>query len=201
MVNLAADTAPANQQFDKWTGDIANVANVNAASTSITMPAANATLTATYKPREYTLTVNSGTGDGNYPAGTVVNLAADTAPANQQFDKWTGDIANVANVNAASTSISMPAANATVTATYKPREYTLTVNSGTGDGNYPAGTVVNLVANTAPVGQQFDKWTGDIANVANVNAASTSITMPAANAAVTATYKSVTPVQVHSHRQ
>ena len=188
-VNITANAAPAGQQFDKWTGDIANVANVNAASTSITMPAANATVTATYKPREYTLTVNGGTGDGSYPAATVVNVIADAAPAGQQFDKWTGDIANVANVNAASTSITMPAANATVTATYKPREYTLTVNGGTGDGSYPAGTVVNLVASTAPAGQQFDKWTGDVGNVANVNAASTSITMPAANATLTATYK------------
>ena len=194
-VNIVASTASAGQQFDQWTGDVAIVANVNAASTSITMPAANATVTATYKPREYTLTVNSGSGDGNYPAGTLVNLVANTAPVGQQFDKWTGDVANIANVNAASTSITMPAANATVTATYKPREYTLTVNSGTGDGNYPAGTLVNLVANTAPVGQQFDKWTGDVANIANVNAASTSVTMPSANATVTATYKAITPLQ------
>ena len=195
VVNIVAATAPAGQQFDKWTGDVAIVANVNAASTSVTMPAANATVTATYKPREYTLTVNSGSPDGNYPAGTVVNIVAATAPAGQQFDKWTGDVAIVADVNAASTSITMPAANATVTATYKPREYTLTVNSGSGDGNYPAGTVVNLVAATAPAGQQFDKWTGDVAMVANVNAASTSVTMPSANATVTATYKAVTPVQ------
>jgi hypothetical protein len=191
VVTLSADAPPAGQQFDKWTGDVVNVANVNAASTSISMPAANATVTATYKPREYTLTVNSGSGDGNYPAGTVVNISANAAPAGQQFDKWTGDVANVANVNAASTSISMPAANATVTATYKaitPLQYTLTVNGGTGSGSYAAGAIVTIIANTPPAGQQFDQWTGDVAIVANVNAASTSISMPAANATVTATY-------------
>ena len=156
------------------------------------MPAANTTVTATYKPREYTLTVNSGTGDGSYLSGTVINIVASTAPVGQQFDKWTGDVANVANVNVASTSISMPAANTTVTATYKavtPVQYTLTVNGGSGSGSYAAGAVVNIVAAAPPAGQQFAQWTGDIAGVADVNAASTAITMPAANATLTATYR------------
>jgi hypothetical protein len=189
IVNIVANAPPAGQEFDKWTGDVANVANVDASSTSISMPAANATVSATYKPRQYTLTVNSGSGSGSYVAGTVVNIVANAPPTGQEFDKWTGDVANVANVNASSTSISMPAANATVSATYKPRQYTLTVNSGSGSGSYVAGTTVNIVANAAPTGQEFDKWTGDVANVANVDASSTSISMPAANATVSATYK------------
>ena len=48
-MNIAAATAPLGHEFDRWTGDVANVADVNAASTSILMPAANATVTATYK--------------------------------------------------------------------------------------------------------------------------------------------------------
>ena len=67
--------------------------------------------------------------------------------------------------------------------------YSLTVNHGSGSGNYAAGTTVNIVAATAPSGQVFDRWTGDVANVVNVNAASTSIVMPAGNAMVTATYQ------------
>ena len=67
----------------------------------------------------YNLTVNHGTGTGSYSAGTTVNIAATAAPSGQVFDRWTGDVAKVANVSAASTSIVMPAANATVTATYK----------------------------------------------------------------------------------
>jgi hypothetical protein len=76
-----------------------------------------------------------------------------------------------------------------------PEEYALTVNSGTGSGSYEAGTVVNIVAATAPAGQEFDKWTGDVANIAIVNASSTSITMPAAAATVTATYKALPPTE------
>jgi hypothetical protein len=69
--------------------------------------------------------------------------------------------------------------------------FNLTVNSGTGSGSYPSGTTVNLVAAAAPVGQEFDQWTGNTGNVANVAAASTSLTMPAANITVTATYRTV----------
>ena len=67
----------------------------------------------------YNLTVNSGSGSGTYAAGTSVNIAAAAAPTGQVFDRWTGDVANVGDVNAASTTIVMPAANATVTATYQ----------------------------------------------------------------------------------
>ncbi len=192
--NIVANAPAAGYIFDQWTGDVANVADVNAASTTITMPAANTTVTATYKlipDDEYTLTVNSGTGDGSYTERTDVNIVADPPAAGYTFDQWTGDVANVANLTAASTTITMPAANRTVTATYKlvpDDEYTLTVNSGSGDGSYTERTDVNIVANAPAAGYTFDQWTGDVANVANVTAASTTITMPAANITVTATY-------------
>jgi hypothetical protein len=67
--------------------------------------------------------------------------------------------------------------------------YTLTVSNGTGSGAYRRGTVVDISANAAPSGKTFDKWTGDTAWVADATAASTTVTMPPANAAVTATYR------------
>ena len=69
-------------------------------------------------PLTYMLTVNSGSGDGDYTAGTVVDITADAAPSGQVFDQWTGDVANVLDVNNPTTAITMPASNATVTATY-----------------------------------------------------------------------------------
>ena len=200
-VDLVAASAPSGQEFDRWTGDVGTVVNVSAATTTLTMPAADATVTATYRdleatPVEYTLTVNSGTGSGSYAAGSSVDLVAASAPSGQEFDRWTGDVGNVANVSAAMTTLTMPAADATVTATYRdlettPVEYTLTVNSGTGTGSYAAGATVDLVAASAPSGQEFDRWTGDVGNVANVNAATTTLTMPAVDATVTATYRAV----------
>ena len=188
-VNIVAAAAPAGQEFDRWTGDISAVGNVNAASTFLTMPTANTSVTATYRARQFRLTVNGGSGAGNYAAGTVVNIEADAAPAGQEFDRWTGDVANVADVNAASTSITILAADATVTATYKTRLYSLTVSGGSGSGSFSLGATVNIVAAPAPADSEFDQWTGDVANVANALSASTFITMPAADATVTATYK------------
>jgi hypothetical protein len=131
--------------------------------------------------------VNSGTGDGTYAAGTVVNITADAPAGGQVFSGWTG--ATVANPNAASTTLTMPAANTTVTATYT-NFFVLTVNNGTGSGAYAAGTLVPLSANPPTTGQTFDRWTG--ATVANALATSTTLSMPASSATVTATYKAIT---------
>ena len=155
-------------------------------------------------PTMYALTVVAGAGGGNYAAGAIVPIAADAAPAGQTFDRWTG--ATVADANAASTFLTMPAANATVTATYKTvavANYTLTVTHGTGGGSYQAGATVTISADAPPSGQVFDKWTGG--TVASATSASTTVTMPAANVTLTATYKSSTgspsaiPQPVASH--
>jgi len=145
-----------------------------------------------YVPISYSLTMNSGTGGGTYTQGTVVNIAANAAASGMAFDKWIGNTANIANVNASSTTLTMPAAAVSVTATYVP-VYQLTVNSGTGDGQYKAGTVVAIAADAAPSGMEFDAWTGDVATVADPSAAATTITMPASAAEVTATYSVVLP--------
>jgi uncharacterized repeat protein (TIGR02543 family) len=163
------------------------------------MPANAVTVTATYKDAPattYALTVQNGTGSGNYAAGATVTITANAAPSGKVFDQWTGDISGIANVNLASTTFTMGTANATVTATYKdasPTQYTLTVNSGTGSGNYTSGTVVNISANAPPGGQVFDRWTGNTSGIADVNSASTTLTMGSANTTVTATYKTQSP--------
>ncbi len=64
----------------------------------------------------------------------------------------------------------------------------LTVVSGSGSGTYTQGEAIAISPNTAPGGMEFDAWTGDTAGVANVNISSTTITMPASDATVTATY-------------
>ncbi len=193
VVNISADAPATGKVFDAWTGDTGGVANVNTASTTLTMPSTNASLTATYKDQNYTLTVNSGSGDGSYTYGTVVSISAAPPAAGKVFDAWTGDTGGIANVNSASTNLTMPAAHAAVTATYKDQSYTLTVTSGSGDGSYTAGTVVNISAAAPPSGNIFDRWTGDVGAVANVNAANTTLNMPGTNTTITATYKIIPP--------
>ena len=122
------------------------------------------------------LTVMNGTGSGRYDSGAVVPIAAQT-PAGYRFDKWTGDVGNVADAYAASTTVTMNA-DATVTAAFV-RQYKLTVVNGTGSGTYDTGSVVPINA-AVPAGYRFDKWTGDVGNVADVYAASTTVTVNAA---------------------
>jgi hypothetical protein len=152
-------------------------------------------------PTQYTLNVIKGTGSGSYAAGTVVTITANAPPTGQAFLDWTG--ATVANPNAVSTTLTMPAANTTITANYAvsgTTNFALTVVNGTGSGSYAAGTVVTITANAPPAGQTFLNWTG--ATVQNANASTTTLTMPSGSTTLTANYTapSVTiPYPVTTH--
>jgi hypothetical protein len=193
VANIAADPQE-GKVFDQWTGDKAYVANVNIPNTTVVMPGEDVNVTATYKDkpaRNYTLAVTDGTGSGSYPAGRVVRITADDPPADRIFDIWTGQTDRLTDVNSPDTTITMPDANVAVTATYrdKPNDpFTLTVNNGTGDGNYVAGTVREIKADAPGANQIFDKWTGQTGRVANPSLPDTSVTMPASNVTVTATF-------------
>ena len=63
------------------------------------------------------LAVINGTGSGSYAADAVVSIVANTPPAGQIFDQWTG--ATVASPMSATTTLIMPAVDTTVTATFK----------------------------------------------------------------------------------
>jgi hypothetical protein len=73
--------------------------------------------------------------------------------------------------------------------------YVLTINNGTYNdtglnmAGLHTGDSVTIIANTPPTGQVFDKWTGDVAGISNINSATTTFTMGTAAATVTATYK------------
>ncbi len=187
-VTLDADPAPAGQAFDRWTGGF--IADAASAQTTFTMPAADTRVAATYKSTSsptYSLTVVNGTGGGSCAAGSLVTLNADPAPAGQAFDRWIGGF--IADAASAQTTLTMPAADTRVAATYKSTSsptYSLTVVSGTGGGSYAAGSLVTLNADPAPGGQAFDRWIGGF--IADAASAQTTLTMPAADTRVAATY-------------
>ncbi|MDR1527174.1 MAG: M12 family metallo-peptidase [Dysgonamonadaceae bacterium] len=143
-------------------------------------------------PTYYTLTVTNGVGGGQYTANAEAIITASAPPPGQAFDKWTGDDANrILNVNETTTTFFMGTRNAVITATYKvvaTNIFRLTVNNGSGSGDYETGVVVPITGNRPASGQVFDKWTGDVSGVANINERSTSFTMGTANAEITATY-------------
>jgi uncharacterized repeat protein (TIGR02543 family) len=134
--------------------------------------------------------VNNSTMSGKvmfiYRAGTVVSLNA-TPDSGYQFVKWTGDVDTVDNVHASATIITVNG-NYSIMAKFEvppPVQYSLSILStaggsvtapGKGRFMYEGGTVVNLVVKPAS-GYEFVKWTGNVTTIANVNAASTKITM------------------------
>lgn len=119
QVAIVANALQEGQTFDKWIGDTTYIADINAAEAILTMPAADVTVTATYKAIEYyTLTVENGSGGGTVTSGDTVQIVADAPADGMVFDKWVGDVETVADISASTTTIRMPAKNATVTATY-----------------------------------------------------------------------------------
>jgi hypothetical protein len=124
------------------------------------------------------LTVDSGTGSGQYKAGEKVIINANMPADGKEFSQWSGDIAYLEDVNSSSTTVTMPESDVKVAATYKdkPIEYfSLTVESGSGSGQYKAGEVVNIAANEPADGQIFSYWTGDVSHLADVNNSSTTV--------------------------
>jgi hypothetical protein len=128
-----------------------------------------------------------GEGTFIYGNSTVVNLVA-VPDEGYQFVKWTGNVSAIADVYAAATTIAMNSSYS-ITAnfeTWHPQPTAqLTVSSTTGGSvttpgegtfSYPLGAEVSLVAE-AVSGYHFINWSGDLDTIADINAASTTITM------------------------
>jgi len=153
--------------------------------TSVT---ANITVTANFAIDTHTLTYTAGTNGTitgtspqtvNYGAsGTAVTAVPNTG---YHFVNWSDS--STANPRTDSN----VTANITVTANFAIDTHSLTYTAGTGGSitapatsptthNYGDVVTITAVPNT---GYHFVNWTGDVSQVANVNTASTSITMNA----------------------
>ena len=149
----------------------------------------------------YAVTVNNGSGSGEYAENASVTIAANTPESGKQFKEWTGVDGLTFTSGSATTAnatFTMPAKAVTVTATYEDiieAEYDVTVNKGTGSGKYKTGDSVSISANAAPEGKVFDKWLGaeglTFTN-GNQNSASATFTMPGNNIDLSATFRTQT---------
>lgn len=117
-----------------------------------------------------------------YDAGTVVTVSA-SASSGYRFVEWTGNATAIDDVSAASIAITVDG-DYSVTANFMA-QYVLTIDStdgghvtspGEGTYVYDAGTVVSLVGE-AEEGYAFAEWTGDAGGIAEIDAASTTITI------------------------
>ena len=132
MVNLVAE-AEEGYHFVNWTGNVGTIADINDATTTITMNG-DYTITANFAQpptTEYDLIINSTEGGSvttpgyvylqgtfTYNEGDVVNLVAE-AEEGYHFVNWTGNVGTIANVNSASTTITMNG-DYTITANFAP---------------------------------------------------------------------------------
>jgi len=272
QVTITANSAPSGQVFDHWVVNSGSpqISNVNASSTTLTMPYGDVKVTATYKDD------GGGGGGGDYCtssgssynyewiAGVHVGTLNNTSSASGYTD-FTNKTLSVSANDSVSVSLTPGFSGGTYTESWKvwidynldgdfedsgeavfsksgsstvsgsftvptsatgttrmrvsmsygsappycgtfsygevedyainisggSQAYTLTVASGSGDGNYEAGQSVTITANSAPSGQVFDKWVVNSGSpqISNVNASSTTLTMPYGDVKVTATYK------------
>jgi hypothetical protein len=209
VVDLIAEPSE-GYQFVEWTGDVSAIANVYAASTTITMHDAYF-ITANFELKESwcSLIISTtpgglvtipGGGQFTYAAGTVVHLVA-KPDTGYQFVNWTGDVGTIADANAAKTAIIMDNSYS-ITANFEliPGLYSLTTSStpggsvtkpGEGISIHFAGTKVTLVAEPDE-GYRFVNWTGDVDTIADVNSAETTMTMDGSYSII-ANFESLNP--------
>jgi len=144
----------------------------------------------TYLSYEIELISGSGSSTGITP-GTQVAITANPSPDGQVFDRWIGAASAISNLNASTTTVTMPDHDLFLFASYRDlaeTAYTLIVSNGDGSGTSKVGSILNIEAQTPPPGKVFDHWSGDTQEVVNAYAAITTLRMPSGDVTVTAVY-------------
>ena len=165
--------------FDSWTSSTNSLSLLSSttSTTAIFTLNGDVSFTGNFSENQYLLTVLRGEGGASvspstpalYNHSSQVSITA-TPLEGYEFDKWedvNGSLLNFTDQNS-TVDMSENAANVTVTALFKPKQYTvsLTANNGGQVSISPASgpwehfKVYPLVATPDP-GYQFTNWTGD----------------------------------------
>ena len=186
--NVGIDT------FFGYVGDSQHLLDRFNPTTSAIIPAYDITVTATYD-LAISLDVSGGTGSGTYALGRSVPIAVNVPVlTGYLFKEWTGDVNSLDDPYSETTSATLPEDDIFVAAVLG-LEQGLTVVSGEANiipeidepSKYVIGGVATIIADIPPQDMVFSHWTGDIANIADVNARITTVTMNA-DYTVTANY-------------
>jgi len=196
ILDLVAE-ADQNYRFVEWTGDVEAIGDVYAASTNITMEDSYSIVASFALDEGWCSLIVASTDGGSVTVpgegvfirevGTVLDLAAEPGEG-YQFVKWTGDVSTIGDVHAAATDITMDSSYS-ITAEFESwqpdPQVQLTIRStaggsvaepGEGSFDFPLGTEVSLAA-TPDEGYRFVGWSSQADTIADVNSASTTITM------------------------
>lgn len=194
MVIISANEPPEGMTFSNWTVESGDVGFFT--TNILIIRESDVTIKANYVDSiYYDLTVNGGTGSGQYLKGTSIEIVANPAPDSHKFLNWSGDVENneLSNALASTTNVVSISKNMVVTANYYiPEEvddYELTVINGTGSGLHRGGEQVEIRANYPPRGYEFWKWIGDISTIIDKYSSDTVLIMPLYPITITAKYK------------
>ncbi len=134
--------------------------------------------------------------DGLFEAGQVAELTAIPSEG-YSFVSWGGDTGHLDDLNEAITTLTMPAEDVSLTASFTLVEYQLSIGTdpeGSGSvsvdpekEHYNIGDVVEITASAAP-GYSFVSWDGDTGHLDDLNEAITTLTMPAEDVSLTASF-------------
>ena len=106
----------------------------------------------------YQLTVTGGTGGGEYSAGTVITITADTPETGKEFTSWTIEGVTVDDKTKAEITFTMPANAVTATANYGDEAYLFALENCTADKESAKfGEQVTFTADEV-IGKRFDSW-------------------------------------------
>jgi hypothetical protein len=148
-------TPAAGYRVKSWTVDGATVSGHTTNTYTISGISTAHTVTVEFEPDNYTVTLTgAGTGasgGGSYAPGATVTINAGTPPAGYRFKEWTTTSAGVtfADAGSTTTTFTMPANDANITAVFERIAYTVGFNI-TGDGTvttdktsaYPGETII-----------------------------------------------------------
>lgn len=146
-------------------------------------------------PDKYTLTVENGSGSGEYEPRTIVTIEADPAPEGMIFDYWSGDhLENIGDATAITTTYQMPYENIRLKAHYTdaiPHTFTVITHTKTETANLYMGDIYYIEADPAPEGRVFHHWEVTPSRYSDnlyEPAATTHFTMPNEAVTLTAVY-------------
>jgi len=154
-----------------------------------------------------TVYIENGTpGSINLPKNATITITANPPEKGKEFDKWVPSEPSSVIIEDEKSEVTKITVlrNVTVRATYKEKEipgapkYDLHVINGQGSGQYADNRTVEITANPAPEGKEFDKWVvvEDTVAVADITKPKTTLTTKGVDAWVVATYKDTGSVAV-----
>jgi arylsulfatase A-like enzyme len=107
----------------------------------------------------YRLTVENGTGSGNFAENTKVNITA-TVPGGKTFKEWSGDGAQyAADKNSATTTITIPNHDITITANFQNITVDTYSISGTISGDIISGVTISADSTHSAVSDSSGNYT------------------------------------------